>query len=100
MNLSGKNLNSLTKLSIPRIIEEYFLCGYNKLSTLEGGPEIVTGFVCYCNELISLKGSPKKVENMFFCANNYLTSLIYFPKKRRYMNFSYYKNHLLTLDYF
>lgn len=48
-------------------IEGDFFCGFNKLESLKGCPEIVNGnFSCNNNNLKSLKFSPKISEWRFF----------------------------------
>ena len=62
-------------------VEGYFDCSYNKLTSLEGSPEIVEGyFNCQLNKLTSLEGGPKIVSSDFYCHRNQLTSLKGGPK--------------------
>lgn len=78
INLSGTKGNELEKL--PEImkgitVDGNFYCYYNKLTTLENSPRIVTGyFSCIHNGLTSLQGAPERVGH-FNCSNNSLTSL-------------------------
>ena len=51
-------------------------CSNNKLTSLEGAPEVVKGnFDCSYNKLTSLEGAPEVVEGDFDCSHNNLTSL-------------------------
>ena len=53
-----------------------FYCSNNKLTSLEGAPEVVKGgFYCNNNNLTSLKGTPEVVKGNFNCSHNNLTSL-------------------------
>ena len=78
INLSGSEGNELRKF--PEImkgitVDGNFYCYFNKLTTLENSPRIVTGyFNCTNNQLTSLKGAPERV-GFFDCCNNKLTSL-------------------------
>jgi hypothetical protein len=58
-------------------VEEYFFCGHNNLTTLEGCPkEVRSRFSCGDNNLTSLEHSPKKVGEDFYCSENiHITSL-------------------------
>ena len=48
-----------------------FYCDNNKLTSLEGAPEIVSGnFHCQNNDLTSLDGAPQTVSGNFHCHNN------------------------------
>jgi hypothetical protein len=60
----------------PEVVEGYFDCSYNQLTSLEGAPKTVEGgFSCYDNQLTSLEGAPEVVEGNFNCSYNQLTSL-------------------------
>jgi hypothetical protein len=60
----------------------YFVCAYNRLTSLEGCPKEVGGnFVCAYNRLTSLEGCPKEVGGNFDCSHNWLTSLEGCPGK-------------------
>jgi len=74
VDLSGLGL---TKLPIKfRYVSEGFYCCTNKLTSLEGAPQIVDGdFLCHNNNLTSLEGAPKEVSGNFLCSSNNLTSL-------------------------
>jgi hypothetical protein len=71
------NNNKLTSLEgSPQIVNGYFDCDNNKLTSLEGAPHTVGGsFLCDGNKLTSLEGAPKKVGGDFYCNDNKLTSL-------------------------
>jgi len=76
------NIN-LTELPIKfNKVSGDFLCGCNKLTSLNGSPKIVGGsFSCYMNELTSLESAPTKVDGDFYCYLNKLTSLESAPTK-------------------
>lgn len=58
-----------------------FSCSHNKLTTLEGCPQIVGGdFYCTGNKLTSLIGCPQIIGGDFDCSRNKITSLEGFPK--------------------
>ena len=90
-----------------------FVCTYNKLITLEGGPREVGGdFNCSYNQLTSLEGSPREVTGDFNCHNNKLTTLeggpisvgVYFncndnPIYSVYKLFPDRKSYMDSLDY-
>ena len=74
VNLYDKKLSKI-KVKFNHI-QGHFLCGLNKLQSLEGAPNIVDGnFYCEHNQIISLEGSPKEVFGNFYCSYNKLTSL-------------------------
>ena len=63
-------------------VNGHFHCKINKLTSLEGSPQIVGGsFDCSYNYLTSLEGSPKSVNGGFYCHNNRLTSLRFAPEE-------------------
>jgi hypothetical protein len=74
--------NQLTSLiGCPKIIEGYFSCSYNKLTSLEGCPKIIGyDFDCDNNKLTSLIGCPEKINGEFSCSYNNLQSLEGCPK--------------------
>ena len=79
------------------IVSGDFLCGFNKLTTLEGSPESVGEyFYCYYNKLITLKGGPKRVGKDFDCSYNELTTLEGSPVSVG-RDFHCYNNPLTTL---
>jgi len=71
--------------SIPFIFTDVtgdFRCSYNKLESLEGGPQKVGGtFYCSDNKLESLEGAPQEIGGTFYCPNNELESLEGGPQK-------------------
>jgi len=64
--------NQLTSLNgSPKEVKGYFDCSYNQLTTLNGSPKEVKGnFYCSYNLLTSLEGAPKEVDGDFYCGNN------------------------------
>jgi len=59
-----------------RKVSGNFLCGFNKLTSLEGAPQRVGGdFYGYNNQLTSLVGCPQNIGGNFHCSDNQLTSL-------------------------
>ena len=79
-------------------IDGDFRCSYNKLTSLEGGPQEVGGdFSCSSNELKSLEGCPQEVGGNFQCSYNKLTSLEGGPKEVG-GNFSCSFNKLISLE--
>ena len=73
------NLSNLGLTKLPINFTEvggYFICTFNKLTSLKGGPKEVGGyFWCSENQLTSLEGAPRKVGHDFVCRYNKLTSL-------------------------
>ena len=58
-----------------------FYCSHNKLTSLDGAPQVVGGsFYCFENKLKSLEGAPKEVGKKFYCSDNKLTSLEGLPQ--------------------
>ena len=68
----------LTKIPIKfRNVSGHFNCKSNKLTSLEGCPQVVGGdFNCSYNELTNLDGCPKKVGRDFNCIRNNLSTLL------------------------
>ena len=63
------------------IVQGYFDCAENDLTTLENCPKEVQGdFYCSYNKLTSLEHCPKEVKGGFYCSFNQLTSLEHCPK--------------------
>jgi hypothetical protein len=89
--------------SIPlnfNIVNGYFNCGDNHLTSLKGCPvRVGGGFYCYNNQLTSLKYSPQYMENDdFSCGSNKIESLQYCTELiRNYFSCSY--NKLTSLEY-
>jgi len=78
------SLNRLTILEgAPEIVGGNFNCNANELETLEGAPrEVGKDFSCSYNKLTSLEGAPEKVGGDFICSyNNRLTSLKGAPRE-------------------
>ena len=81
IRFSGKDLTELPDLS-EVIIEGYFDCSDNKLTSLKGAPKKVGGnFLCFGNNLTSLEGAPQEVGGSFLCSDNRLESLEGAPQK-------------------
>jgi hypothetical protein len=78
---SGKDIKDFMGIKFGKISGS-FLCGNNKLTSLEGAPQEVGGyFECYSNQLTSLEGAPQKIGGYFLCSNNKLTSLVGAPQE-------------------
>jgi hypothetical protein len=93
---SNNNLTSLE--GSPQIVKGSFYCSYNNLTTLEGSPQEVSGcFDCYNNNLTSLEGSPQEVSGWFDCSLNNITTLYGAPKKVG-DRFTCSRNNLTTLE--
>ena len=77
------NRRKLTELPLKfGIVNGYFSCSNNELTSLVGGPEKLDSyFNCSNNELTSLVGGPEKLGGSFWCENNQLTSLIGAPRE-------------------
>jgi hypothetical protein len=89
--------------SIPlnfNIVNGYFECSYNYLTSLKGCPvRVGNWFSCYSNELTSLQYSPQFVENgSFHCDYNKIESLQYCTELIR-SNFHCIFNNLTSLEY-
>jgi hypothetical protein len=89
--------------SIPlnfNIVNGYFNCSINQLTSLKGCPVRVGDyFYCYSNKLTSLKYSPQYMENGYFsCRMNKIESLQYCTELIR-GNFYCYNNKLTSLKY-
>lgn len=76
-NISGIHYLNITHKSYKRIPIQFgivtgnFVCNYNKLITLEGGPKKVgCDYYCDHNKLISLEGGPNKLDGIFYCNSN------------------------------
>jgi hypothetical protein len=76
VNLYNK-LGDMEKLPVKfGNIYGHFECHKNKLTTLDGCPNYVSGvFWCHKNKLSTLEGCPKYVGRNFSCRNNKLTTL-------------------------
>jgi hypothetical protein len=89
--------------SIPlnfNIVNGYFGCGDNYLTSLKGCPvRVGNGFYCYRNKLTSLQHSPQYMENGdFYCGSNKIESLQYCTELIR-SNFYCYDNKLTSLEH-
>ncbi len=89
--------------SIPlnfNIVNGYFTCSSNLLTSLKGCPvRVGNEFSCYNNKLTSLQYSPQYVENGdFYCRWNKIESLQYCPELIR-GNFYCHNNKLTSLQY-
>jgi hypothetical protein len=89
--------------SIPlnfNIVNGYFECSYNYLTSLKGCPiRVGDGFYCYSNKLTSLQHSPQYVESgNFSCNRNQIESLQYCTELIR-SNFYCHCNKLTSLEY-
>jgi hypothetical protein len=63
------------------IVNGFFDCAKNELTTLEHCPKVIKGdFYCGNNQLTSLEHCPKVIDGGFSCSGNNLTSLEYCPK--------------------
>lgn len=91
--------NKLTSLEgSPKEVGGNFYCNNNKLTTLKSGPlKVGEGFHCSHNKLTTLVGSPREVGGDFNCSNNKLTSLEYAPLKVG--NGFYCTNNIVNLNY-
>jgi hypothetical protein len=91
--------NRMTKIPLKfNIINGSFNCGFNKLTSLKGGPvKVKNGFSCSLNKLTTLYGAPKEVGGDFFCDDNELLILDGFPEKvGRFIDCS--DNELISLE--
>ena len=83
----GVDLHNQNLTEIPikfNIVNGYFYCDNNELTSLKNCPKEVKGdFHCAGNRLTSLKYSPKIVKGNFYCSNNKLASFKYAPKEVR-----------------
>ncbi len=98
VNLFNKGLESIP-LNF-NIVNGYFDCGYNYLTSLKGCPVRVGNyFSCYNNQLTYLQYSPQYVESSYFyCGNNKIESLQYCTELiRSYFSCSY--NKLTSLEH-
>jgi hypothetical protein len=89
--------------SIPlnfNIVNGYFYCGNNHLTSLKGCPvRVGNGFSCYNNQLTSLQYSPQYMENGdFYCGGNKIESLQYCTELIRDDFYCGY-NKLTSLEY-
>jgi hypothetical protein len=79
--IGHRGLKTLVGQNIPDIVEGFFDCDHNNLTSLEGAPKYVGNFFgCSYNDLTSLQGSPRYVGRDFMCYENKLTSLEGLPE--------------------
>lgn len=79
------------------IVESHFFCYSNKLKSLQGAPRKVNGiFDCSFNELTTLEFAPKEA-SFFVCSDNKLISLIGAPQCIE-GDFDCNTNHLISLE--
>ncbi len=76
------------------VVNSYFNCSNNKLTSLHGSPRECSAFQCSHNQLANLHGAPRCGE--FRCLYNQLTSLIGAPDKCKF--FACSNNQLTNLD--
>lgn len=82
LDFSDRKLERLPDLSMVRMEKGDFICGGNRLTSLEGAPHHVAGdFYCRDNRLASLEGGPAFVGGNYDCRRNKLTSLQGAPEK-------------------
>jgi hypothetical protein len=93
-----RNITYIPKFFKNIIVNGYFACYNNNLTSLEGAPHTVGGnFLCNDNNLTTLYGAPKKVGGRFLCGYNNLTSLEGSPQIVK-GSFDCYNNNLTTLE--
>lgn len=92
--------NNLTTLkNCPQTVKNGFYCSSNKLTSLKGCPLIDNGdFICSYNQLISLEYCPQIVNGEFSCNNNNLTSLKRGPQTVK-NGFDCSHNELISLEH-
>jgi hypothetical protein len=68
-----RNISYIPKFFKNIIVNGYFECAYNNLTSLVGSPRIVNEFFyCTNNQLTTLEGAPQEVGENFYCCGNYL----------------------------
>jgi hypothetical protein len=78
IDLSCKDLPELP--SFPKILDGYFWCADNYLTSLKGCPKIInSSFDCSHNKLVNLLESPKVVFGKRWHTFNHLLSRDYIP---------------------
>ncbi len=93
--------NNLTSLKgCPVRVGNYFYCHRNKLTSLQYSPQYVESgnFSCDCNKIESLQYCTELIRSKFWCYNNKLTSLQYHPTV--YGEFYCYNNEINTFENF
>lgn len=79
VDISDKSLSSIPVQF--GMVKGYFSCAQNQLTSLLGAPKVANDFFCDNNQLTSLKYFPEKVVDNITCSFNQITSLNYLPKK-------------------
>ena len=96
-NCSSKGISDFKGIKFGNV-DRHFNCAYNKLTSLEGGPEKVGGyFNCSFNNLTSLVFGPERVEDHFTCSDNNIITLEGSPKKIN-RSFNCSRNKLTSLE--
>ena len=81
VDLSHRRLTELPDFS-KVVVNGYFVCDYNKLTSLKGVPiKVGRSFNCSNNQLTSLENAPSEVGGNFNCYSNNLTSLKGAPRE-------------------
>ena len=71
VDLSNLHLKELPDILKDITVSGHFVCGHNKLTSLDGAPTNVGGdFHCNFNKLTSLIGAPTYVGGDFLCYGN------------------------------
>jgi hypothetical protein len=78
LDLKEKGLAQLPDLSNV-VVEGWFECGFNNLTSLKGAPRECRNFCCSGNKLESIEYAPR-VTALFYCINNNLTHLEPMPE--------------------
>lgn len=77
---------TLTEIPVKfNIVNGYFDCSHNLLTSLKNSPKKVNAFYCYNNQLTSLKYLPEIITNTLTINNNQITSLKYIPDNIQYI---------------
>jgi hypothetical protein len=94
--IKNYTINSDNSVDVDRYVNLY----NKRLESIPLNFNIVNGyFVCGNNNLTSLKGCPVRVGNYFSCYNNQLTSLQYSPQYMENGDFSCGSNKIESLQY-
>jgi hypothetical protein len=97
-NVVLNNISYIPRFFKNIIVNGFFDCSYNGITSLEGSPQILKGcFICDSNKLTSLDGAPHTVGGSFYCNSNNLTSLKGAPIEVGW-DFNCYHNQLTTLE--
>lgn len=99
IDLKGQKLDVLPDLRAV-IVEGYFDCSCNNLTSLKGSPlEVHNNVFCFRNLLKALDGATQKVGGGFYCSNNLLVTLKGGPREIGWGDFNFSYNKLNTLDF-